>query len=341
MMNGQTALELLQGTPASRAASARAAEVRGFAYGQAGHTTARWAHARQMFWQEMHVELRRHAGNERFPFGFRGSLRRSAQQAYGRAARLANAASPRFPRRLLVEPFETRLPHELAERARRQAVQAGIDPDGAIVVAELRNRPDVLDDALDFLVSRSITVVCFGSDPAPATRRSGVIHAGESGNNALLELFLAARAQFVIASGWDLQFVSYLVNRPSLTLNGIDPFRLYPLRTDGLYLLRTSIDLATGRDLAVGDLLTEEYFRNLRHHGHREHAAADVTAAVQEMLEGMSGGWGDTEAQARYRARVVAAGGELAPTVRYVATWGPDHGFLGDGRLARVQAARQ
>jgi hypothetical protein len=58
------------------------------------------------------------------------------------------------------------------------------------------------------------------------------------------------------------------------------------------------------------------------------------------MLDGLDSGWGETEAQARYRARVTAAGGALASTVRYVATWGPDHGFLGDGRLARVQAAR-
>ena len=153
-MNGRTAIGLLAATPADRAASVRVASVQAFAEGKAGRATARWAHARQLFWQEMHVELRRHAGNEHLPFGMRGSLRRVAQQAYGRAARLGDAASPRFPRRLLLEPFKAQLPGALADRARREAAQLGIDPHGANDDSVYRYDRNGLIEALRIQASR-------------------------------------------------------------------------------------------------------------------------------------------------------------------------------------------
>jgi hypothetical protein len=289
----------------------------------------------------MHVELRRHAGNERLPLSLRGSLRRLAQRAHARGARRAAAALRPYPRRLLLEAPGRPLPGELLARARRDAVAAGIDPDASIAVVEVCNRPDVLADACELLVSRGLTVAAIGHTLTPALRRPSIVELGSSPVGPALELLLVSRARLVICGGWDLQFVCSLLDRPSVTLNATEPFRPYPVRANGVYLLRTAIDLATGSELPLEHRLRDAYFRNLRHHGNREHTAADVAAAVSEVLEGGDAGPGHgTDAQARYRSLLTAAGERLAATVRHVAMWGPDRGFLGEGRLARVQAER-
>ena len=42
----------------------------------------------------------------------------------------------------------------------------------------------------------------------------------------------------------------------------------------------------------------------------------------------------------QFRARVVEAGAALAAVSPHVVEWGPDAGFIGDGRLVRFQADR-
>ncbi len=57
------------------------------------------------------------------------------------------------------------------------------------------------------------------------------------------------------------------------------------------------------------------------------------------MHEGTSAAWPDTAEQAAFRAAVTEAAGALAANVALVADTGADEGFVGDGRLARAQAA--
>jgi hypothetical protein len=112
------------------------------------------------------------------------------------------------------------------------------------------------------------------------------------------------------------------------------------VRDDGLYLLKTAIDLDTGHELPPLDMMSESYFRNLRNCGYRECAPGDVLSAAREMYERRLPGWREDDAQASFRARVIEAGAALAPRVHRAAAWGPDRGFIGEGRLARVQAGR-
>jgi len=56
------------------------------------------------------------------------------------------------------------------------------------------------------------------------------------------------------------------------------------------------------------------------------------------MHERLLPGGRDADGQAEFRARLTDAAAALAPTIPYVAEWGADRGFMGDGRLARVQA---
>jgi hypothetical protein len=56
------------------------------------------------------------------------------------------------------------------------------------------------------------------------------------------------------------------------------------------------------------------------------------------MIDGVRHGWRETDAQARCRRAVADAGTVLAAQVRDVIEWDAAGGFVGDGRLARVQA---
>jgi hypothetical protein len=291
------------------------------------------------FWHEMHVELRRQAGNERLPLGLRGSLRQLAHRAAARGARAANAA-PQFPRRQLREASPARLGDEQLAHARATAARAGVDPEGPLAIVEVRNRPDVLLGACELLISRGLTVVTLGHSLPRALRLHGLVELGAA-PDPIVEWSLVSRADLMLCGGWDLQFAGALLGRPTVTLNATDPFRLYPVRANGAYLLRTAIDLSTGRELSLDEQLTDSYFRNLRHHGHREHAADEIAAAVAEVLgEAGGGARSESQAQAAVRVRLSDAGVRLAVSSRYVAAWGPDRGFLGDGRLAQVQAGR-
>lgn len=297
----------------------------------------RVAEIRAGFWREVHIELRRHAGRERLPVRFRGSLRRLAQAAHDHATRADEQSVRPFPRRLVRDAAAARLPTDVERRGRAAAIALGLDVARPLVAVERRNRPDVLADADALLAARDLSVVRVGAGLAAADADAGLA----ASDRLALDLFLVSQARFVVCAGAELQRLSDLLDRPSLTLNGTDPFTLYPVRPRSLYLLRTAVDLETGRDLTPADTLSQSYFRNQRHHGHREHAAADVTAAVEEMLELTADGSDETQAQSAYRARLVAAAGNLGRSVRQVAVYGPDEGFLGDGRLARVQAERQ
>jgi hypothetical protein len=154
----------------------------------------------------------------------------------------------------------------------------------------------------------------------------------------LLELCVLLNAAFVVCESLELQHVAYATNTPSLLLNAPDAFSGYPVREDGLFTLRTAVDLDTGETFGPVDQLGERYLRARRNCGFRCNSELDILAAAREMHEGVSGGWIEAAGQARFRALVVEAGASLAARVPFVAEWGPDAGFIGDGRLARCQA---
>lgn len=293
------------------------------------------------FWHEVYVELRRHAGDERLPEGLRGSLRTLARRAYARAERLQSHSERTYSRRQLRDARPMRLSRDVEATAMAEARTAGIDLDAPFAAVEIRNRPDVLYDAFDVLARAGLTVIRFGGGPRDPVRGRSVVDVTASrGRVPALERLLVARARLVVCGGAELQRMCCEADVPSLTLNAVDPFALYPIRPHGLYLQRTVIDLDSGREIPRDQQLTEAFFRNRRNQGSKEHASRDIAAAVEELLDGTAHGWQDTAAQARYRETVCAAGTRLAPLVRYIAKHGPDNGFLGDGRLARVQAER-
>lgn len=280
---------------------------------------ARWRRAVASGWQEIYRELRRQAGNERLPAELRRRLRESAHRAYERALASGASTAP-YPRRLLREPSPLTLPQPALDAGRAEAEARGFVAGPPTVALEAGLRPDLAAALTALLGARGYRVVPLA---APS------LHLG---------LFAFCASRFVVCTSREWQQLAYLTNTPSLLVNAIDVFSSYPVRGDGLFTLRTAVDLESGAVLAIGDRLSEGYFKNSRNIGYRDHTAGELTAAVEEMIAGVEHGWQESAGQARFRDRAAAAGAALAPHVPAVAAWAPDDGFLGDGRLARVQA---
>lgn len=309
--------------------------------GRAGESIASRAaasvdRARRAFWLEWSREMKRQAGDERLPLALRARLRARARQALDRASAIPRTGA-RFPRRRIRARASVVLPASWQAQVRRLMDEAGLDPQRPVVVIDVRRRPDTCSEACIWLAAEGYTVVQLGSMP-DALQAPGVLRLARAVGRSEGELAMLVRAAFLICDSLEMQHAAYLTNTPTLLLNARDPIRAYPVREDGLYTLGAAIDLDTGRALTLDDLFEEDHYRSGRHLGYRDATPAGVLASVQEMHEGVTSGWRDAPSQARFRQRVVAAGEALAPRVPGVAAWGPDEGFIGDGRLARWQA---
>jgi putative glycosyltransferase (TIGR04372 family) len=300
---------------------------------------ARWRAAAASGLHELYRELRRHAGDQRLPSELRRRLREAGHRSYERSVALRSAQTP-YPRRLLRAPSTVAWSPEMLEHARAGMEAAGVPAGVPVVAFEVRTRPDVAKAAIRSLVADGYAVVRIGDPGAGPMRQPGLIDLTTATSRSLRPELVLVRARFAILGSLALQQLAYLTNTPSLTIDAADPFTLYPIRSNGLLLLATAVDLGSGRELPVDEWLTEAYFRNRRNFGYRGVAADELLDAIQEMQEGVAHGWADTDAQRRFRIRVVEAGSALASTTAAVAEWGPDDGFIGDGRLARAQAAR-
>jgi hypothetical protein len=281
--------------------------------------------AAAVFWREWYRELRRHVGDERLPYQLRAALRDAADRALGRAAvEDERAIVPRWSRQAICTAPPVRLPPADEQRARRLAAEQGIRLDRPTVAVEAGDRPDLFADAGRLLAREGYQVVPLG-DPRAAS---------------LVERYLLQTSAFVVCRSAERQRAAFEAHTPSLRLDARDPFTAYPIRPDGVFTLATVIDLDTGRTLETSELLTERYFRNTRNCGYRGTSAAEIAAAVAEMIDGVRHGWRDRAAQARFRQRVTEAGAALGARVRHLVEWDAAGGFVGDGRLARVQAER-
>jgi putative glycosyltransferase (TIGR04372 family) len=295
----------------------------------------------QSFWHELYIELRRRAGKDKLPMPVREPLRRTAQRAFARAGAVSTAAVPAFQRRLLREPVPVQLPASRRAEAQAAAVAAGIPPGTQLAALEVRTRTAPFAAALRFLHANGYSVVRIGDTAAGPIRHDGVVDLSRAAAcTPLLELFVMLESTFVVCESADMQRLAYLTNTPCLLLNATDAVASYPVRGNGLFTLRTAVDLDTGALLGPGDLLSERYYRNVRNYGFRTTSAPELLAAVSEMHDGVRRGWQETEAQAQFRTRATKAGIELARRLEQIARWGTDGGFLGDGRLAAVQAER-
>ena len=307
-----------------------------------------WRHVEASIAHEWRRELRRHIGDERLPFELRQRLRSMAEATARRVRSETNA----FPRRMLRAPSAISLSPDFVEEARSQLTALGI-PDGRpLVTFESRTRPDIAAAIIEFLVGEGYAVARIGHAAEGVGSCDGVVDLTTRASRPLsLEMFLVSTSAFIMCESFDLQQLACLVNTPSLMINARDPFVAYPVRANGLFALSAAIDLESAQRITIGDMLTPPYFRDLHKqqvrgrrrgsHGYRDNTVEELTEAIKEMKAGIAGGWAsESESQSRFRQRVIKAGAALAPISAHVAEWGPENGFIGDGRLVRFQADR-
>jgi hypothetical protein len=275
--------------------------------------------ARAAFWRQLSYETRRHAGDDRLPPSLRERLRDLTRTSAARAAAAEPRPPVRLPRRWLRNATPAVLAPAQEQRARAAALAAGLNLSPPIAALSVEHAFDAYEPGLAFLRGQGYRLVRLESDSEL--------------NGLVLQM-----ARVVVCDSLSVQRAATLADRPVLLVGAVDVFSGYPVRTHGLYLLRRAVDLDTGRDVPLAERFTEAYYRNLRNCGYRRVAASDVLDAVRELHAGVTNGWSDSEAQARFRARATQAAETLARRVPSVAEWGPDAGFLGDGRLARCQA---
>ena len=293
-------------------------------------------------------ELRRHIGDERLPFELRQRLRRIAEVS----TRNVRIETNVFPRRLLREAATMSLAPDFAEQARKQLTAHGITDGRPLVTFESRTRPDIVAAVVGFLAHEGYAVARIG-DPDDAFRsHEGVVDLTRlAPRHSPLQMFLVSTSAFLVCESIDLQQLAFLTHTPSLMINARDPFVAYPIQPNGLFALSTAIDLESAQAIAISDMLTHPYFRDLHKqqvrgrrrgsYGYRDNTGEELIEAIKEVRAGVAAGWTtESESQSRFRARVVEAGAALAAVSAHVAEWGPDDGFIGDGRLVRFQADR-
>ena len=293
--------------------------------------------ARTVWSRELHRELRRQAGDVRLPAPTRARFKDAARRALTWAPQIAPPQAV-FPRRLLRERIAVTLTDAARAEADALADAAGLR--GAPLVAfEVPARVEVAAPAIAYLTGLGYLVVRVGDASGGRFEWPGVIDvAGHGTSRPLLDMWILLNARFLVCQSADLQHAAYLTNTPTLRCNARDPFAAYPVRADGLLLLARAVDLDTGRVLGLDERLSEDYFSQPRHIGHASGSADELADATREMHESLVRGTADADGQAAFRVRLTDAAVALAPTVPYVAEWGADRGFMGDGRLARVQA---
>ena len=296
-----------------------------------------WRRARALSARrEIARELRRYAGDERIPGGVRTRLK-DAARAVGHPT---PAPEPgRLPRRLIRERVQVTLDRDARARAAAEARAAGIPLDRPLVAFELPAHVELALPAVALLIRQGYGVIRIGDPLGGRVDMPGLVDlAAASRPSPLLEFFVLQSARFVVCESITLQHTAYLTATPALTLNVRDPISRYPVRGDGAFTLTRAIELDSGRLIPLRERLDASYFQNDRNIGHTPNAPETIVEAVREMHDGTSSGWHDTAEQVSFRVAATEASAALASSVPLVAEWGADAGFLGEGRLARVQA---
>lgn len=324
--------------------------------------------------REMIAAVSEHLGNRNLPRELREWLRsyRKGLTERDKAARRDLPAQPLYYRRRMIrERIPVSLRAEVRERAAHLANDLGIAGRFVCVHARepgfkhgretqdkqrLLGKPVTRDDtirnariesyfdAIDYLVDRGYGVVRIGDPSMTPVRRKGVVDLATSPlRTEGLEVYCLLECRFLLTGDAGPVGVSYLTNTPLLVGNAPDPISAYPIRSDGLYILKKAFSRRSGRQLSPIEMLGEPHMTNVRNpaqYHYVDNTSDEIVAAVEEMEAGLAEGWRESDGQVEFRRQAAMAGEMLRSKSAYVRKWGTDDGFLGDGRLARFYADR-
>jgi putative glycosyltransferase (TIGR04372 family) len=318
--------------------------------------------------RELVYDIERHISRPGLPGSARRELRGVREGLRATVLSLiteGQSAHGYFRRRLLHERLPVRLRPAAHAHAARAAEAHGIDPAAPLVCVHNREagykrgreihelKPDTGRDdsvrngriesyfpAVDELVRRGYTVVRLG-DPSmtPVARRGMVDVARSPMRSNLLEIYCLLRSDFILAGESGLAGVSYLTNTPIVLVNVTEPIAIYPIRAPGLFVPKTIIDRRTGKPVPLLGQIAQDYqdrMRDQRRYLYIDTPPEAIAEAALEMLDWVKGRWTESEAQREYHTAITTAAPALRLSNAYVRKWGPDEGFLGDGRIARA-----
>ena len=267
---------------------------------------------------------------------------------------------PSYRQRLLIrDPISVRLSRRQQQLAEREASKLGITSNTRVVTLHVREagfkrtvlgkdedetgsvrnaRIESYLPAVDHLVGEGYSVVRIGDATMTPVSRPGVVDLATSEQRTdLLELYCLMRSEFLISGESGPFDASHLTNTPCLMVNATDPVGSYPVRADGLYVLKQVVDRRTGRSVSLSGMLTEEYFLSFRDPSRYEYVDNtdhEILEAVREMISMVRGELPEAQLQTDFRELVSRRADELRDRVSYIRKWGPQDGFLGDGRIA-------
>ncbi|MBI2183014.1 MAG: TIGR04372 family glycosyltransferase [Deltaproteobacteria bacterium] len=269
-----------------------------------------------------------------------------------------------FRRFLIRDPVPVRLSVRERQEAVKQAEAMGISENTRVVglhvrEAGFRSRPgrpehrsmstrnariETYHKTIDYLVEQGCLIVRFGDPTMTPLIRHGVVDLATSARRTeLLELHCLMKSEFLIACESGLLGVSYLVNIPLLNVNATDPVSSYPVRHDGLYILKRVVDRQTQSMLSLSDMVKEKYLSNLRNverYEYIDNTSEEILDVTREMVKNLTGTSEPSSAQREYKKLICQAADELRDRSGYVRKWGPEGGFWGDGWIGRCFAER-
>lgn len=296
----------------------------------------RWSTAlAASFWHEAARECRRHAADQHLPGAMRERLRAAVRWTTQRAA-VSGAAAP-LPRRLLRLRAPASGPAPILPAIRGTLARAGIAANDPFVALEIDGPIGRYREAIDWLRGAGYKVVRVAARTEPIGDASVIELPSEPGARAP-DLAVVQAARFVVCASRELQHLACLIGTPAVTIDARDPFSAYPVPEDGIFTLGEAVNLDTGHWYSRDERLDESFFRQVRNCGFRGTPSGQMRAAVEEMHDGLTHGWREAASQARFRSQVLEAGAAMAGRVPHVAVWGPDDGFIGEGRIAACQA---
>ena len=275
-----------------------------------------------------------------------------------------NQSEPYFRRLLIRDPVPVHLSQKDQLEAARQAANVGIFEGTKIVTlhvreAGFRSRPgrpedrsmstrnariESYDKAIDFLLEQGYFIVRIGDSTMTPLNRNGVLDLAKSDKRTeLLELYCLMKSDFLLGCESGLLGVSYLINLPFLSVNATDPVSSYPIRHDGLYILKRVMDRKSENVLSLADMLKEDYLFNLRNldrYEYIDNTSEEILEVTKEMVERLKAKPQPNRAQLEYKELISATVEDLKQRWDYIKKWGSEDGFLGDGWIGRDFAER-
>ena len=274
-----------------------------------------------------------------------------------------------YNRRLLREPVSVRLREGALVRARRQAKAIGLDDEVPIATLHMReagyklgrelqdSKPDRGRDdsvrnvrvesyfeAVDWLVRQGYVVVRIGDPSMVPFSRQGVIDlATSSHRSSLLESYCVWRSRFLLGCDSGPTYLCYLTDTPIACVNCTAPIATYPIRSNGLYILKSMSVRNSGMPLGLAQLAASEdpiYFRDSTTYQYHDNTPEEILETVKEMVGLLDSPTAPSPAQVRYDELLTNTDRRLRPIMDYVRKWGADDGFMGDGRIGRFFVER-